>query len=194
MAADAGDERLVLEQLLDLGEAFLHQLPHRHEAGLHAVFRHREDGAFGVVEDEVGVLIGLVGVGDDLVRRVDQVAERRLLLDDLRVVLDVGGARHAVDQRRQVGGASHFLELAHLGQLFAQRHEVDGDAPLGQVDHPLEDAAVGVAEERRRGDDRDGGVERLVVEQDRAQHRALRVEIVRQRAIGTGRRGGISHD
>jgi hypothetical protein len=59
----------------------------------------REDRALGLVEQDVGLLIGLVGVGQDLVRRVDQAAQRRLLLDDARVVLDVGRSRHAVGQR-----------------------------------------------------------------------------------------------
>jgi hypothetical protein len=72
------------------------KLAHGHEARLHAVFRDGEDGALGVVQDEVGFLVGLVGVGEDLVGREDERAQRRLLLDDLRIVLDVGRARDAV--------------------------------------------------------------------------------------------------
>ena len=109
---DAGDVALVLEQLLDLREALLDQLAHRQEAGLDAIVGHREDRALGVVEDEVGFLVGLVGVREDLVGRVDQRPQRRLLLDDLRVVLDVGRARHAVDQRGDVGRAADFVQLA----------------------------------------------------------------------------------
>ncbi len=194
VAADAGDVGLVLEQLLDLREALLHELPHRHEAGLHAVFGHREDGALGVVEDEIGVLVGLVGVGDDLVGRVDETAQRGLFLDDARVVFDVGGPRHTVDERGQVRRTAHFLDLARLRQLLAQGHEIDGAAPLGELHHPLEDAAVRIAEEGFRRDDGDGGVERLVVEQHRAEHRPFGVEVVRQGTLVRGDSGGFGHE
>ena len=53
--------------------------------------------------------------------------------------------------------------------------------------HAIEDAAVRVAEERARVDDRRGDVERFVVDQDRAEDRALRVEIVRKRAFSERR-------
>ena len=49
----AGDEALVLEQLLDLREALADQIAHRHEAGLDAVVGDREDRALGLVEDQV---------------------------------------------------------------------------------------------------------------------------------------------
>ncbi len=154
--------------------------------GFDPILRHGEDGAFGVVEDEVGVLVGLVGVGDDLGGGVDQAAQGRLFPDDARVVLDIGRARHAVDEGGEVGGAADLLELAGPGQFLAQRHEIDGVAPLGELHHPLEDAPVGVAEEGLGRDDGDGGVERLVVEQHGAEHRAFGVEVVRQGALVRG--------
>ena len=82
------------------------------EAGLQPVVGDGEDRALGLVEDQVRFLIGLVGVGEDLVRRVDQIPKRRLLLDDARVVLDVGRARHAVGERRDVGRPADLVELA----------------------------------------------------------------------------------
>ena len=108
----------MFEQLLDLREALLHQVAHRDEAGLQPIVRDRENRAFGLVENQVRFLIGFVGVGENLVRGVDQVAKRRLFLDDSCVVLDVGRARDAVDQRRDVGRAADFLQFAAAGRAL----------------------------------------------------------------------------
>ena len=111
----AGDQALVLLQLLDRREAALHEIAQRDEAGADAIFGDGKDRALGLVEQQVRLLLGFVGLGEDLVGRVDQVAERRLLFDDARVVLDVGRARHAVGQRRDVGRAADLVELAACG-------------------------------------------------------------------------------
>jgi hypothetical protein len=50
-----------------------------------------------------------------------------------------------------------------------------------------------IAEEGAGADDGDRGVERLVVDQDGAEHRPLGVEIVRQRALGGGDSGFRGH-
>ena len=110
----AGDQPLVLLQLLDRREAALHEIAQRHEPGADAILGDREDRALGLVEQQVRLLLGLVGLGQDLVGRVNQAAERRLLLDDPRVVLDVGRSRHAVGERRDVGRPADFVELAAL--------------------------------------------------------------------------------
>ena len=59
-----------------------------------------------------------------------------------------------------------------------------------ELDHLVEDAAVRVAEEIARVDDLGGEVERVVVQQDRAEHGALGLEVVRKRAFGDG---GFGH-
>ena len=108
----AGDQALVLLQLLDRREAALHEVAQRHEAGADAVLGDREDRALRLVEQQIRLLLRLVGLGEDLVRGVDQVPERRLLLDDAGVVLDVGRARHAVGERGDVRRAADLVELA----------------------------------------------------------------------------------
>ena len=182
----AGDEPLVLLQLLDRREAALHEIAQRHEPGADPVFGDREDRPLRLVEEQVRLLLRLVRLGQDLVGRVDQAAERRLLLDDLRVVLDVGRARHAVGQRRDVGRPADLVELAAARQLLLERDEIDRVAALAERDHLLEDAAVRVAEEVARVDQLGGVVERLVVDQDRAEHGLLGLEIVRKRAFRCG--------
>ena len=117
------------------------------------------------------------------------------LLDDLGVILDVGGARHAVDERGDVGGAADFFELARRARAPpCSVTEIDRLAALGERDHAIEDAAVRVAEKRARVDDRRGDVEGFVVDQDRAEHRALRVEIVRKRAFGAAACCDVGHE
>ena len=180
----AGDQLLARVQLLDRVEAALREVAQRDEAVAHLVVGDREDRVLGLIEDEVGLVLAVVGGREDLVGREDQVPERRLLLDDPRVVLDVGRARHAVDERGDVGRAADLVELARPPELLLQRDEIDRVVALRQLDHLVEDAPVRVAEEIVGVDDLGGEVERVVVQQDRAEHRPLGLEIVRQRAFG----------
>ena len=62
-----------------------------------------------------------------------------------------------------------------------------GVAALAERDHLLEDAPVRVAEEIARVDDLGGLVERVVVDQDRAEHGLLGFEVVRKRALARRR-------
>ncbi len=117
---------------------------------------------------------------------MDQIAEGSLLLDDARVVLDVGTARHAVGERRDVRGTADLLELAGPLQLVLQRHEVDGIAALAERDHLVEDAAMRIAEEVARVYELGRVVERVVVNQDGAENGLLGFQVVRKRAFGGG--------
>ena len=180
----ARDELLLLEQLLDLRQALVDDLPHRHEALPGAVLRNREDRLLGFVEDRVGVVLGVPGPRRDGLARVNQRAQRGLLLDDAGVVLDVGRPRHAVDQAGDVGRAAHVVELAGLRQRFLERDGVDGPALFAERDHLVEDAPVAEPEEILRAHDLRRVVERLVVDQNRAKHGALGFEVVRQRTLG----------
>jgi len=99
----AGDQLLARVQLLDRVEAALRQVAQRDEAVAHLVVGDREDRVLGLIEDQVGFVFPRVRRRENLVGGEDQVPKGGLLLDDLRVVLDVGVARHAVDQRRNVG-------------------------------------------------------------------------------------------
>ena len=111
----AGDQPLVLLQLLDRREAALDQVAQRDEPFADPVLGDLEDRLLRPVQDHVGVLLGAVGLGEDPVGGVNQVPQRRLFLDDARVVLDVGAARHAVGERRDVGRPADLLELARCG-------------------------------------------------------------------------------
>jgi hypothetical protein len=150
-----------------------------------------EDRSLGLIEQLVGVLLGVVGAAEDLGRRLDQPAQRRFLLDDLGVVLDVGRARDAVGQRRDVGRAADLVELTGARELLLERDEVDGGAALAERDHLLEDAPVRIAEEVARVDQLRCVVERLVRNQNCAEDGFFGVEAVGKRAFGSG---DVSHE
>ena len=173
----------MLEQLLDFREAVVDEIAHRDEAGLQPVVGDGEDRALRLVENQLRLLIAFVGIRQDLVRRVDQIPQRRLFLDDARVVLDVGRLRHAVDERRHVGRPAHIVQLAATRELLFQRDEVDRRAALAERDHPIEDAPVRVAVEVAAVDHLRRGVEGVVVDEDRAEDRAFGFQIVRKRTF-----------
>ena len=175
----AGDQPLVLLQLLDCREAALHEVAQRDKAGANAILGNGKDRPLGLVEQKIRLLFRLVRLGEDLVRRMNEIAESGLLLDDPRVVLDVGRTRHAVGQRRKVGRTAYFVELTTSRQLFPQRDEVDRIVALAERNHAVEDPAVGVAEKIARVDELGGVIERFVVNQDRAEYGFLGVEAVR---------------
>ena len=185
----AGDELLALVRPLDRREARVRELAHRHESGAHAILGNREDRLLGLVENQIGLLLRLVGGRQNLVGREDEVAQRRLLADDARVVLDVGGVGQAVDERGDIGRAADFVELSRARELFLERDEVDRVSPLAQLDHLLEDPAMRVAVEIARVENLGGLVERVVVDEDGAEDGSLRFEVMRQRTIDCDRFG-----
>ena len=71
-------------------------------------------------------------------------------------------------------------------QFVGQSHQVDGLLVLAQLDHVREDAAV-LIEEKIFGAQRfNGGIQRVIVEDNGAENGAFRVEIIRQRLFEGG--------
>ena len=188
----AGNELFARMEPFDRVETALRERLERHEPVADLPIRDCEDGVLRRIEDGVGVFFGLVGGGEDLVRRKDQAAEGGLFLDDTGVVLDVGRARYAIDERRDVGRPADLLEVARTAQLLFERDEIDGVAALGERDHLVEDASMGLAKEVAGVDDLRCEVERVVVQQDRAEHGPLRFEIVRKRALNDSDVGHVN--
>ena len=119
-----------------------------------------------------------------------EIAKRRFFLDDARVAVDVGRPRHPVDERGDVGRAANLFELARPREVFLEGDQIDGAAALGERHHLLEDPAMRVAVEIVRLEELGRLVERLVVDENGAQNRALGLEVVWQRALGSN---GIGH-
>jgi hypothetical protein len=71
-------------------------------------------------------------------------------------------------------------------QLFGERDEVDGLLGFAERDHLQENAAVLIEKEIFGAQILDGGVERVIVEQDGAEDGAFGVKIIGQWAFESG--------
>ena len=71
-------------------------------------------------------------------------------------------------------------------QIFHQRDRIDGLLLLAELHHALEDVPVLRQKEILRAQDLDGGIERVIVEQDRAENAAFGFEVLRERAFEGG--------
>ena len=76
------------------------------KAGAHAIFSNLEDGGFGAIEDDVGVITAGEGLFLNCGGGEGEIAEDGFFFDDARVVLHVRRAREAVGQLRQIGDAA----------------------------------------------------------------------------------------
>ena len=183
-ARNPGDGVLARLQLVDGRVAGLDEVVEGDESGVDAVVGDAEDRLLRLVEDAVGPALAGVGGLENPVRGGDDLPPRRLLLDDVGVVLDVGGAGHAVDEPRDVRRSADAVEVARPGELVLEGDEVDDLAPLVQVHHLVEHAAVGVAEEVVGVNQLGRLVEGVVLDQDRAEDATLRLEVVGKRPLG----------
>src|SRR5215472_1045703 len=170
-------------------EAFVDDLFDGDETGLHAIFGQGENAGFGVVEDGVGAVFAFEGALLNVVCGVDQVAEDGLFFDDAGVVLDVGYARHAIDQRGQIRRATGGIEFAPAVQFLGEGDQIDGLLRLTERDHLLEDVTVLREEEILDLEGLDGGVEGVIVDKDSPEYGAFGIEIIREGAFESGFRG-----
>ena len=113
----------------------------------------------------------------DLLRGEDHLAQRRLVLHDLNVAVEVEQLGQSFIERDQVTDPVDGFELAIAHQLVGERDVVDLLLPVVEFQHPPEDAAVLIQAEvvglKRRGD----VDELLVVHQHGAQNHALGVDV-----------------
>ena len=166
----ARERRLDLDQALVLARARLGDL---------------EDLRLGLVEHLPDFLAGRAerGLGD-LGGDQRELALHRALAHQLGVAPHVERAGGVVRQRRQVGRAAGLvLVLAALDRLEHRDH-VGRAGLLDQARDVAPDAAVVVAVEVLAGDQVGDLVERLVVEQQRAEQRLLRLHRVRRQPEG----------
>ena len=175
----AGDRLASVGRLVDLLKG-----PHDHVLHVlvgiaRALFGDREDRRLGFVEELFERPIVTVAAGDDLVARADQSADDLLLADDPGVRLDVRDARDRVAQRKQILIAPNGCELSAVHQRFTQGDVVDRLAPAKELSHRLEDLAVCLAVEVLGGQLLENDVDRVVLEQNAAEYRALRFKSVR---------------
>ena len=138
-----------------------------------------EDDLLGTI-DEVGDLaLALLAQSHDLLARADEPAQRRHLLDDARVVLDV---RRGGDERRELGDArlpAGGVELGALLELVDERDRVDRLALRPQRERRAIDLRVALAVEVGCVEDLADRAHRDGREQHRAENRLLGFEVLR---------------
>ena len=144
---------------------------------------HFEDLPFGVAEQFVGRLGLVVGVAEDFVAGVDQVADDRLFADDLGVILDVGRRRGRFPQLGEIGIAADVLDVFLLPQPFGQRDQVDRVGFVVEGEDALVDLLVGVEVEVFGADELDDVVDDDVVAKHAAEEAALGVPAMRRGAF-----------
>ena len=193
-ARHTGDQPLVLLQLFDGREAALHEVAQRHEPGVDVVIGDGEDLLLRLIQDQVGRVLCAVGRFEDPVGGEDQVAEGRLLLDDPRVVPYVSRAGNPIHEPGDVGRPADAVEVPRPPELILQGDQVYRLTPFVEIDHLVKNAPVRVPKEVVSVNQLRRLVERVVVDQDRAEDTALCFKVVRQRPLGGGKRDRLGHD
>ena len=160
-----------------------HDLLHAHEAAADALFRKLEDGGFGIAEN----IFGRVRSGRDaraiaVVGGGNQSAQQRFVAHNLDVMLNARPVGHAIDQAGDVGHIADRLQILVPVEFLDQRDHVDRPRRLRQIDHAGVNAAMRVEREIFNPQMLGGLVVGKVVEQDRAQNRALGLYVRRKRA------------
>ena len=128
----------------------------------------------------VGLADPLPAEPRDLLAGLDERAEGRRLLDDLRVVVDV---RRRRNERRELGdarAAADLLELAPLLELVRERDRVDRLALRPEREHRAVDRPVRAPVEVGGVEDLGDGADRRLGEQHRPEHRLLGLEVLRR--------------
>ena len=95
-----------------------------------------------------------------------------------------------VGERGQVGGAAHVLELVLVAEQAGDRDQVVRLMLVEQGHHGRVDGLVGVPVEVPRLEQVDDLEQGLVLDEDGAEHRLFRLDVLgRQHASGRGRAG-----
>ena len=87
----------VLAAVFDHLENFVQDLFHGLDGVTDFLVRDFEDFLFGTIEELVGLLVGGVGLAEDVVAGGDELAKQGLFANDLGVVGTVGGGGDAVE-------------------------------------------------------------------------------------------------
>ncbi len=126
-------------------------------------------------------LTGLAELGDALAD-LDESTQHGLLVDDVGVEVDVGGDRHAGDERVEVGRATDAADLAAALQLGSDRDGVGWLAAVGEIDDRVEDQLVRGTVEVTPVEDVGGRVDRQLAHQHGTQDALLGRQILRRNA------------
>ena len=133
----------------------------------------------------------VIGDVDDVLADRNELASHREVVDAAAIVVSVD------DRRRFAGEAGEILRHRHAAEIVVaeERLERDRRRQLARPDQrsgDLEDAAMDLLDEMLAPEEVGNAVERVIVDEDRAEQRLLGLEIVRRRAIGAILRLGLA--
>ena len=165
----AGDFLAARVQLFQRAERSFDDGRDVHESLSNAVLRELEDGLLGASQHLLGFVGMLDGLGDGVLRQVDEAAQQRLVAHDAHVVLDRGPVGHAIDQRRQIRNPADGFHFFAAVEFLDQRDHVHRTAALLQIAHARINTAMRVQRKVVRREIFSGLIVERVVEQDRAQ-------------------------
>ncbi len=177
MRRQSGNALAALQQSIDRPKRFPDNLLHAHEAAPNALLRKLEDRSLGIAKHFLR-RIGLVGrPRNRRIRCMDQPAQQRLVAHNFDVVLNARPVWHAIQQARYVTHIADRLQILVPIQFLDQRDHVDRPRRFRQVDHARINPPVRV--ERKILDPQmlRRLVIRKIIQQNRAQNRALRFYI-----------------
>ena len=125
----------------------------------------------------------VIGDVDDILADRNELAPHREVVDAAAIVVSVD------DGRRFAGEAGEILRHRHAAEVMVaeERLERDRRRQLARPDQrscDLEDAAMDLLDEMLAPEEVGDAVERVIVDEDRAEQRLLGLEVVRRRAIG----------
>ena len=188
---DPGDVRSRLVELRDPLEALLQQRLDVAELRGGLLLGELEEDLLGPVDELGGLSRALPAEAGDLAPDPDEPAERRSLLDDLRVVAGVRARRHERRELVDAHLAADVIELAALVQLVDERDRVDRlalrvERERGSIDPRV---ALPVVLAPVRGQNVAHGGDRRRRQHHRAEDRLLGVEILRRNLRLDDRRG-----
>ena len=133
----------------------------------------------------------VIGDVDDILADRNELASHREVVDAAAIVVGVD------DRRRFAGEAREILRHGHAAEVVVAEERLERDrrrefARPDQRAGDLEDAAMDLLDEMLAPEEIGNAVERVIVDEDRAEQRLLGLEVVRRRAIGAFLRRGLA--
>jgi hypothetical protein len=177
------------EQAVELVELGVEDLLDRPEVLRAVVVGDLEHRALGPLDELARRAVLLGDALLDLVGRVEEPPDERVLADDARVLTGVAGGGHRCGEPVDRARAARLLEVAGRAQLLGDGQHVDRLALAVQahhrrVDEPVAPAVEVVGLEALLDDQR---VHRALGQEDRAEDGVLGLERVRRRERRRGR-------